>query len=119
MQDTKTVAPNKKEIKFFDKFTKIMLGIMFAILIFIFASGMYMNANKMEGGGTDDVVNSLGSQAAHTEAHPFIELPGDAEVSAFSVANFFVGIIIGHNWEKLFGSKRKENGAPEENGEEK
>lgn len=118
MQNTKAVVPNKKDIKFFDKFTKIMLGLMFAILFFVFASGMYMNANKMEGGGTDDVVNGLGSQAAQTEAHPFIELPGDAEVSAFSVANFFVGIIIGHNWEKLFGSKRKENGAPEGGQEE-
>lgn len=91
-------------MKFLDKFTKIMLAIMICILIFIFGAGKYMDSHKMEAGGTDDKVNNLTAKAHH----PFIELPGDAEVGAFSVANFFAGIVIGHNWEKLFGSKAVE-----------
>ncbi|WP_234124238.1 hypothetical protein [Clostridium hydrogenum] len=88
-------------MKILDKFTKIMLAVMICILIFIFGAGKYMDSHKMEAGGTDDKVNNL-TQKNH---HPFIELPGDAEVGAFSVANFFAGIIIGHHWEKLFGDK--------------
>jgi cobalt/nickel transport protein len=32
-------------------------------------------------------------------------LPGDAELSAFSVANFFAGLIVGYHWLRLFGTK--------------
>jgi cobalt/nickel transport protein len=39
------------------------------------------------------------------EHHPFVELPGDSELSAFSVANFFAGMIVGYHWVRLFGSK--------------
>ena len=59
----------------------------------------------MKGTGTDDIVNDLGSAASHTAHHPVVELPGDAELSAFSVANFFSGMIVGYHWLRLFGSR--------------
>ncbi len=86
----------------FDPFTRWMLIIMFAILMAIFAAAKYMNMHSMQGGGTDDTVNAMASQAAKVKAHPFVNLPGDAQVGAFSVANFFAGMIVGHNWKRLF-----------------
>ncbi|KLU62837.1 hypothetical protein CEB3_c07980 [Peptococcaceae bacterium CEB3] len=100
------------QIKWFDSFTKAMLTVMFVLLLFIFGAGKYMDSHKMSGGGTDDVVNNLASAVSHTQHHPFVDLPGDAQVGAFSVANFFAGLIVGHHWEKLFGkSKRDEDEA--------
>ncbi|URZ06181.1 hypothetical protein [Clostridium felsineum] len=96
---------SKNQVKWLDSFTKTLLGIMLVILIFIFISGKYMDMHKMEASGTDDKVNSMASG----KHHPFIELPGDSEVGAFSVVNFFAGIIIGHHWEKLFGKSKEEN----------
>lgn len=95
-----------EQFKWFDSFTKVMLTVMFVILLFIFGAGKYMDSHKMEAGGTDDVVNNMASQVAHETAHPFINLPGDAQVGAFSVANFFAGLIVGHHWEKLFGKQK-------------
>ncbi len=86
-----------------DPFTRWMLIIMFMVLAAIFIAAKYMDMHHMAGGGTDDAVNALASIAAHAKSHPFIELPGDAEVGAFSVANFFSGLIVGHNWKRLFG----------------
>jgi len=86
----------------FDPFTRWMLIIMFILLAAIFGAAKYMDTHHMQGGGTDDTVNAMASQVAHVQSHPFIDLPGDAQVGAFSVANFFVGMIIGHNWKKLF-----------------
>lgn len=94
-----------EDSRFFDGFTKTIMAVMFGLLLVIFATGKYMAAHKMTGIGTDDIVNNLGSAAAHTVHHPFIDLPGDAELSAFSVANFFAGMIVGYKWLKLFGSK--------------
>ncbi len=94
---------NSSQIKFFDNFTKTLLTIMIVILIFIFAAGKYMDSHKMAAGGTDDKVNNLATVASSKQHHPFIELPGDAELGAFSVANFFAGLILGHSWEKIFG----------------
>lgn len=92
--------------RFFDSFTKWMLSIMIIIELAIFASASYMSAHKMMGGGTDDAVNNLATATkGHGEHHPFIELPGDAELGAFSVANFFAGLIVGYHWLKLFGTK--------------
>ena len=102
-----------EQFKWFDSFTKIMLSIMFVILIFIFAAGKYMDSHNMGAGGTDDVVNAMASQVAHETAHPFINLPGDAQVGAFSVANFFAGLIVGHHWEKLFGKQNNDEDSPE------
>lgn len=92
----------------FDPFTRWMLIIMFAILAIIFIAAKYMDMHSMLGGGTDDTVNAMASSAAHVKAHPFINLPGDAQVGAFSVANFFAGLIVGHNWKKLFEGEEKE-----------
>ena len=95
---------------FFDSFTRWALGIMIFMLLCIFASGNYMSHHKLTGTGTDDIVNDLASNTEHGAHHPFVELPGDAEVSAFSVGNFFAGLIVGYNWLKLFGNnKQKED----------
>jgi cobalt/nickel transport protein len=91
----------KKEISWFDGFTKYMLLTMFVLLFLIFGSAYYMNHNNMKGTGTDETVNDMASQTAKQEHHPFVELPGDAEVGAFSVANLFAGLIVGYNWRKL------------------
>lgn len=101
---------NKKntEIKWLDSFTKTLLTIMIVILIFIFAAGKYMDIHKMQAGGTDDKVNNLATTVSAKAHHPFIELPGDAEIGAFSVANFFSGLILGHHWEKIFGKTKEE-----------
>lgn len=98
--------------RFFDGFTRAMLTIMIVMELAIFASGAYMSRHKLTGTGTDDIVNNLASATEHGTHHPFVELPGDAELSAFSVANFFAGLIVGYHWVKLFGSKpdtKKEN----------
>lgn len=95
----------EENIRFFDGFTRTMLAVMFVILLAIFASGKYMSSHQMKGAGTDDFVNDLAATTAQGEHHPFIELPGDAEVGAFSVANFFAGLIVGYHWLKLFGAK--------------
>lgn len=111
-----SVANNTKfkEFVFFDKFTKAMLIVMCLILLFIFASGKYMSAHNVEATGTDDLVNNLATTVSHTEHHPFVELPGDAQVGAFSVANFFAGIIVGYHWLRLFGeSARIKSETPE------
>ncbi len=92
----------------FDAFTKTMLTIMVVLLIFIFAAAKYMDSRHMSAGGTDDAVNNMATQVSQQQHHPFIELPGDAQIGAFSVANLFVGLIIGHSWQKLFSA-----GAPE------
>jgi len=90
---------------FFDGFTKTALAIMIVMLLAIFASGSYMASHKLKGGGTDDAVNDLAAATQKGQHHPFVELPGDAELSAFSVANFFAGLIVGYNWLRLFGAK--------------
>lgn len=97
------------EIKWFDSFTKTLLAIMCVILTFIVISGTYMAKHNMEAGGTDDKVNTLATK----NHHPLVELPGDAQIGAFSVTNLFAGIIIGHHWDKLFG-KRKDNNLKED-----
>lgn len=96
-----------KIVPMFDSFTRWMLLIMFCLLTAIFIAAKFMDMHNMAGGGTDDIVNSMASLAAHVKSHPFIELPGDAEVGAFSVANFFAGMIVGHNWKRLFEEQTK------------
>ena len=92
--------------RFFDGFTKVVLAVMIVMELAIFASGNYMSSHKMTGTGTDDIVNNLATATkVNGEHHPFVELPGDAEISAFSVANFMAGLIVGYNWLRLFGSK--------------
>ncbi|TKI06338.1 hypothetical protein [Martelella alba] len=100
--------------RFFDGFTKTMLTVMCVILLFIFAAGNYMSAHNMGGEGTDNRVNDLATDVVHKQHHPFAELPGDAEVGAFSVANFFAGLIVGYHWLKLFGPKAVETAKKKE-----
>jgi cobalt/nickel transport protein len=92
--------------RFFDGFTRAMLITMVLLLMGIFASASYMSQHKMAATGTDDKVNNLATVATHGEHHPFIELPGDAQLGAFSVANFFAGIIVGYQWLRLFGKAK-------------
>ena len=101
-----TTPEDKPSVQWFDGFTKVVLSVMFVLLLFVFLSGKYMNSHRMAAGGTDDTVNGMASRLSGTRPHPFIELPGDAEVGAFSVANFCAGLIVGHYWSLLFGAKR-------------
>ncbi|SPF53758.1 conserved hypothetical protein [Candidatus Desulfosporosinus infrequens] len=94
---------SSEQFKWFDSYTKVLLAVMFVLLLFIFGAGKYMDSHKMVAGGTDDLVNNLATAVTKGEHHPFVELPGDAQLGAFSVANFFAGLIIGHHWEKIFG----------------
>jgi cobalt/nickel transport protein len=104
-------APNRSQqnngrgYRFLDGFTRTMLATMFTILLGIYFSGNYMSAHGMAGVGTDDKVNNLAATTSHGSHHPFVQLPGDAELGAFSVANFFAGLIVGYHWARLFGSK--------------
>ena len=92
----------EKDTAWFDPFTRNMLITMIVLLALIFGSASYMNNNDMKGGGTDDAVNDMAAEKAQQEHHSFIQLPGDAEVGAFSVANLFAGLIVGYNCRKLF-----------------
>lgn len=92
------------QTRFFDTYTRWMLGVMCALLLCVFASARYMSSHQMKGEGTDDGVNNMATQVTHGEHHPFIELPGDSELAAFSIANFFAGLIVGYHWLQLFGA---------------
>lgn len=105
MSDANVTNHDVKSYKFLDGYTKTMLSVMCVILLFIFVSGNYMSEHKMTGVGTDDHVNDLATSVVHKQHHPFVELPGDAEVGAFSIANFFAGLIVGYHWLKLFGNR--------------
>jgi cobalt/nickel transport protein len=98
----------EKKVPFFDSFTRNVLIVGFVLLLAIFGSAYYMDLHKMEAGGTDDVVNNMGATAMHVTHHPLVDLPGDAQVGAFSVANFMAGLIVGHSWHKLFEKDNKE-----------
>ena len=100
------------QVKWFDGFTKAILLTMFILLAFIFVSAKYMSSHKMEAGGTDDTVNSMASKVTGSPAHPFVDLPGDAQVGAFSVANLCVGLIVGHLWTTLFGKDAEKQRGP-------
>jgi cobalt/nickel transport protein len=102
---TPTGVADAAQVKFLDRFTKTMLIIMLALLLVIFVSAKIMTHDHMAASGTDDKVNALGSTASGHKAHPFIELPGDSQVAAFSIANFFVGIILGYSIQRLFVKK--------------
>jgi cobalt/nickel transport protein len=95
-------------VKWFDGFTRAVLLTMFILLAFIFISAKYMSSHKMEAGGTDDVVNTMASKVTGSPAHAFLDLPGDAQVGAFSVANLCVGLIVGHLWTSLFGKNAEQ-----------
>ncbi len=97
-----SIKNTTETVAWFDPFTRWMLLIMLVLLTAIFIAAKIMDMHHMLGGGTDDVVNAMASRVAHARSHPFIELPGDAQVGAFSVANFFAGMIVGHNWKRLF-----------------
>ena len=114
------IRNGKTPYRFFDGFTRAMLATMFVLLLGIFVSGNYMSAHHLAGSGTDDRVNNLAAATAHSSHHPFAKLPGDAELGAFSVANFFAGLIVGYHWLRLFGTQeapprpeeRKEQSGP-------
>ena len=108
MQSVSKIHASNTEMKWFDSYTKVMLSVMFVILLFIFGSGKYMASHNMEAAGTDELENNLATKVTQGEHHPFAELPGDAQIGAFSVANFFAGLIVGHHWEKLFGKPKDE-----------
>jgi cobalt/nickel transport protein len=110
---TEIMKTDNPSVKWFDGFTKTVLLVMFLFLAFIFFSAKYMTYHKMEAGGTDDTVNSMASKVSGTTPHPFVDLPGDAQLGAFSIANLCVGLIIGHLWTNLFGKNAEKQPVPQ------
>jgi len=97
---------------FMDSFVKVCLIAFLIFEVAIFASATYMNIHKMVGTGTDDLVNDAGATATSGSAtthHPFINLPGDTQLGAFSIANFFVGLMVGYTWRKIYFDTKKED----------
>jgi cobalt/nickel transport protein len=94
---------------FLDPFVRVCLITALILLVAIFCSAWYMDVHKMAAGGTDDAVNNLAGQQAQVQHHPLIELPGDAQLGAFSVANLFVGLIVGYTWRKIYYDTKKED----------
>jgi cobalt/nickel transport protein len=94
---------------FADPFVKACLISALVLLITIFCSAFYMDIHKMAAGGTDDKVNDLAGQQAAVQHHPLVELPGDTQLGAFSVANLFVGLIVGYTWRKIFYDTKPED----------
>ena len=41
-----------------------------------------------------------------------INLPGDTQLGAFSIANLFVGLMVGYTWRKIFSETKKEDVEP-------
>jgi cobalt/nickel transport protein len=94
---------------FVDPFVKACLISALVLLIAIFCSAYYMDVHKMTAEGTDDRVNDLAGQQAAAHHHPLVELPGDTQVAAFSVANVFVGLIVGYTWRKIYYDTKPED----------
>jgi cobalt/nickel transport protein len=104
---SRPAQPRPQPERFFDGFTRAMLGTMVVLLMAVFASARYMGQHRMAAAGTDDRVNAMATVVTRGEHHPFIDLPGDAQLGAFSIANFFAGIIVGYHWLRLFGKPRE------------
>jgi len=88
-----------------DNFVKSVAIVTVTLLTVIFIStyiGVNFLGSKFE--GIDDVVERIAvEEHKHIKnPHPVMELPGDAEVGAFTVASLGVGMIIGFLWRKLF-----------------
>lgn len=56
-------------------------------------------------GGVDDVIESMAINGLNKQARPFMELPGDTEVGAFTIAALGMGMVIGYLWRKLFSER--------------
>lgn len=102
------MIPDDRKV-FLDPFVKACLITAFVLLLAIFCSAYYMDIHGMAAGGTDDRVNDLAGQQAQVQHHPFVNLPGDTQVGAFSVANLFVGLIVGYTWRKIFIEAKPED----------
>jgi len=63
--------------------------------------------------GVDDIVETTAIEGHTRTPHPLLELPGDAEVGAFTVAALGTGIIIGFLWRKLFYEDSEQNSGAE------
>lgn len=86
-----------------DRFTKGIAGVTLALLMVIFVNAYIGARTGKDLGGLDDKVESLALGQHQREARPVLELPGDSEVGAFTVAALGTGMFIGYTWRKLFG----------------
>jgi len=92
-----------------DKFVKTVAIVTITMLAIIFVN-TYIGVHYMghEYSGVDDVVETTAIEGHTKNPHPLLELPGDAEVGAFTVAALGTGIIIGFLWRKLFYEESEE-----------
>ncbi len=86
-----------------DAFVRKTAGITLALLAFIFLNAYVGARTGKDLGGLDDRIETMAVRGHAVEPRPVLELPGDSEVGAFTVAALGVGMIIGYSWRKLFG----------------
>ncbi|MBI3946174.1 MAG: hypothetical protein HY321_09670 [Armatimonadetes bacterium] len=85
-----------------DRFVKGVAGVTFALLMVIFVNAYIGARAGHDLGGLDDRVETIAIGTRKLEPRPVLELPGDSEVGAFTVAALGMGMIIGYTWRKLF-----------------
>ncbi|HIE26310.1 TPA: hypothetical protein EYP66_03385 [Candidatus Poribacteria bacterium] len=88
-----------------DRFVRNVAIVTLGLLALIFIN-TYIGAKLgNELGGVDDVVETIAVEGHDKEPRPVLELPGDTEVGAFTIASLGVGLIIGYTWRKIFSEK--------------
>lgn len=86
-----------------DSFVRNVAFVTLGLLVLLFLNTYIGVKLGNELGGVDDAVESMAIDGHDKEAHPFMELPGDTEVGAFTIAALGMGMVIGYLWRKLFG----------------
>ncbi len=86
-----------------DTFVKRVALVTLVLLAIIFANAFIGVRLGKDLGGLDDRVETMAVEQHRLEPRPVLELPGDSEVGAFTVAALGMGMIIGYSWRKMFG----------------
>ena len=90
-----------------DRFVRNVAIVTLGLLAIIFINTYIGVKLGNEFGGVDDVVETIAVEGQDKEPHPVLELPGDAEVGAFTITSLGAGLIIGYMWRKIFAEKRE------------
>lgn len=88
-----------------DPFVRNVALVTFGLLALLFLNTYIGVRLGNELSGVDDVVEKMAIDGYNKEAHPFMKLPGDTEVGAFTIAALGMGMVIGYLWRKLFGER--------------
>ena len=85
-----------------DGFVKGVIGVTLALLAFVFVNAYIGSRTGRDLGGLDDRIETMAVAGRALQPHPVLELPGDSEVGAFTIAAFGMGMVVGYTWRKLF-----------------